>query len=218
MDASAQSATLWAHSHAYAFWRMNRELQRRSGPYVIGRSVTGAKMRVFWPCKDGYVNFIIYGGPAGRKTNRALVEWMESKGMGSKLLREKDWESFEIAQVTQKEIDEIEQELEGFFRSLTKKEFLDGVLERNMLGYPVNTVPEILNDAQLQSRHYWQKVEHRELQQQILYPGPFAQFERGSCGVRRRAPRIGEHNQEVYGGELGLKEHELSRLRKTRVI
>ena len=175
-------------------------------------------MRVFWPCKDGYVNFIIYGGPAGRKTNRALVEWMESKGMGSKLLREKDWESFEIAQVTQKEIDEIERELDGFFRRLTKKEFLDGVLERNMLGYPVHTVPEILEDAQLQSRDYWQKVEHPELHQQILYPGPFAQFEAGTCGVWCRAPRIGEHNEEVYGGELGLTEQELSKLRKARVI
>jgi crotonobetainyl-CoA:carnitine CoA-transferase CaiB-like acyl-CoA transferase len=79
VDVSAQACLLWAFSHAHTFWDLNRQLEKRAGSLMTGRSITGAKMRVFWLCKDGYLNFIIYGGEAGRKTNQALVEWMESK-------------------------------------------------------------------------------------------------------------------------------------------
>ena len=75
VDVSAQATMLWGFSHAHTFWDLNRTVEKRAGSFMTGRSITGAKMRVFWPCKDGYLNFIIYGGEAGRKTNQALVEW-----------------------------------------------------------------------------------------------------------------------------------------------
>jgi crotonobetainyl-CoA:carnitine CoA-transferase CaiB-like acyl-CoA transferase len=35
---------------------------------------------------------------------------------------------------------------------------------------------------------------------------------------RRPAPALGEHNDEVLGGELGLSAEELTRLRESQVI
>jgi len=58
---------------APAFWDALREDVLRDGEFVTGRSITGAKMRAVYPCRDGYLNFIIYGAAAGQTTNRALV-------------------------------------------------------------------------------------------------------------------------------------------------
>jgi crotonobetainyl-CoA:carnitine CoA-transferase CaiB-like acyl-CoA transferase len=218
VDASAQASLLWAFSHAHTFWDLNRHLEKRAGSFMTGRSITGARMRVFWPCKDGYVNFIIYGGEAGRKTNQALVTWMDSRGMAPEFLKKKDWSSFNIAAVTQEEIDQMEEPIARFFLEITKKEFLAEVIRREMLGYPVATVEEIFEDPQLGARDFWQSVEHPELGASLIYPNGFAKFSRAPCKIRRRAPLIGEHNEEIYCGELGMKPSELAELKERGIV
>ena len=218
VDVSAQACLLWAFSHAHTFWDLNRHLEKRAGSFMTGRSITGAKMRVFWPCKDGYLNFIIYGGEAGRRTNQALVEWMDSKGMAPEFLKQKDWKTFDIAQVTQEEIDRMEEPIGHFFAGVTKAEFFKEVVKREMLGYPVASVKEIFEDPQHRSRNFWQKIEHPELRSAIDYPGGFAKFSEGACQIWRRAPLIGEHNEEIYGRELRMSAAEIAELGKEGVI
>ena len=218
VDVSAQACLLWAFSHAHTFWDLNRHLEKRAGSFMTGRSITGAKMRVFWPCKDGYLNFIIYGGEAGRRTNQALVEWMDSKGMAPDFLKEKDWKTFDIAQVAQEEIDRMEEPIGNFFNGVTKAEFFKEVVKRQMLGYPVASVKEIFEDPQHEARDFWQEIDHPELGCSITYPGGFAKFSEGVCQIWRRAPLIGEHNAEVYGQQLGISSTELDELKKQGVI
>jgi len=218
VDVSAQACLLWAFSHAHTFWDLNRHVEKRAGSFMTGRSITGAKMRVFWPCQDGYLNFIIYGGEAGRRTNQALVEWMDSKGMAPDFLKQKDWKTFDIAQVSQEEIDRMEEPIGDFFKGVTKAEFFKEVVKRQMLGYPVASVKEIFADPQHEARHFWQTIEHPELQISIDYPGGFARFSDGACRIWRRAPLIGEHNQEIYGQELGMSPAEIAELQKQGVI
>jgi len=218
VDVSAQACLLWAFSHAHTFWDLNRQLEKRAGSFMTGRSITGARMRVFWPCQDGYLNFIIYGGEAGRRTNQALVEWMDSKGMAPDFLKQKDWKTFDIAQVSQEEIDRMEAPIGDFFKGVTKAEFFKEVVKRQMLGYPVASVKEIFADPQHQARSFWQKIEHPELKTSIDYPGGFAKFSNGACQIWRRAPLIGEHNQEIYGKELAISPAQIAELKKQGVI
>jgi crotonobetainyl-CoA:carnitine CoA-transferase CaiB-like acyl-CoA transferase len=218
VDVSAQACMLWAFSHAHTFWDLNRHVEKRAGSFMTGRSITGARMRVFWPCKDGYLNFIIYGGEAGRRTNQALVDWMDTKGMAPDFLKQKEWKTFEIARVTQEEIDRMEEPISEFFKGVTKAEFFKEVVKRQMLGYPVASVKEIFEDPQHEARTFWQKVEHPELKTAIDYPGGFAKFSQGACGIWRRAPLIGEHNEEVYGQDLGIPSAELAKLKHQGVI
>ncbi len=218
VDVSAQACMLWAFSHAHTFWDLNRHLEKRAGSFMTGRSITGARMRVFWPCKDGYLNFIIYGGEAGRRTNQALVEWMDSKGMAPDFLKEKEWKTFDIASVTQEEIDRMEEPIGEFFKGVTKAEFFKEVVRRQMLGYPVASVKEIFEDPQHEARKFWQKVAHPELKTEIDYPGGFAKFSGSPCRIWRRAPLIGEHNQEIYGQELGISSAELAELKQQGIV
>ena len=174
-------------------------------------------MRAVYPCKDGYLTYIIYGRPAGIRTNKRLTEWMDSKGMAPDHLKNKDWNKFSIATVTQKEIDQIEEANMKFFKTVTKEEFFKFVLENDMLGYPVATAKEILEDEQLKERGMWKEVEHKELGAKITYPGFFTLFSSVACDFWRRAPLIGEHNEEVYA-EIGLGKKDVLRLKKANVI
>src|SRR5262249_48931851 len=70
VDVSAQAAVLSALAHAPAFWDLNRVNPERAGVFITGRSVRDVKLRAFWRCRDGWINFVIYGGEAGRHTNR----------------------------------------------------------------------------------------------------------------------------------------------------
>ena len=219
VDVSAQAALVSALGHAPSFWDLNREDQKRHGVYLVGRSVTGAKMQVLWPCRDGYLNFIIYGGEMGRKTNQEIVRWMLEKGMDvPAFLREKEWARFHIATVTQEEIDTIEAAIAPFFRQVTKAEFYQGVIERDMLGFPDATPEDILADAHLEARGFWEDVPHPELGTILCYPGAFARAEGVEIGIKRRAPLTGEHNEAIYRNELGLSTEELRPLYEGGVI
>ena len=217
VDVSAQASLLWATSIAPAYYDLNREVPKRAGGFITGRSITGAKMRAVVPCKDGYVNYIIYGGPAGIRTNVRMTEWMESEGMAPENLKNKDWKTFNIAAVTQEEIDEIETANVEFLNTRTKQEFFDKVLEKDMLGYPVAMSEDTLTDEQLKSRNLWKEVQHEDLGEQITYPSFFAKFSSIDCDLWRRAPNIGEHNEEIYQ-ELGYTQKDLMNLKRAKVV
>lgn len=199
VDVSAQSAVIAALAHAPVFWDLSGVNPERAGIYITGRSVTGARMRAFWPCRDGWINFIVYGGTAGRHTNQQLVAWMEERGMSSDVLRRLDWRTFAVPELTQVQIDEIEAPIGRFLATLTKQEFLEGATARQMLGYPVSTAEDIHRDPQLEARDFWQYVLDPASGSCIRYPGGFAIVDGVRLPIRLPAPGIGQHNDEVYG-------------------
>ena len=218
VDVSAQVAVMSALAHAPAFWDLNRVNPERAGVFVTGRSVLGAKMRVMWQCKDGWINFIIYGGAAGRHTNQQLVAWMTEKGLAPAWLHEIDWNTFAVTNIAQAEVDRLEAPIAGFFAAVTKDEFLEGAINRQMLGYPVATIADIDRNPQLQARSFWQHVEDGGSGKTLKYPGGFAVINGQRLQIRHGAPTVGEHNAEVYGQELGLNESAIAQLQADGVI
>jgi len=158
VDVSAQASVVVALAHAPTFFDILGEAPSRAGSHISGRSVHGAVYRAFWRCKDGYINFVIYGGPAGRRTNKALVAWMHEQGLALGSLADFDWYKFDPKLATQEDVDRIEDPLAAFFESVTKSEFLEGACAREMLGYPVSTVADIAADPQLEARKFWQDL------------------------------------------------------------
>ncbi len=158
VDVSAQSAVITALAHAPTFVDIAGTTPTRAGAFMTGRSVAGAKYRVFWPCRDGHVNFILYGGGAGRRTNEQLVAWMREQGAELGPLAAVDWAKFDPTRTNQAEVDAMEAPIARFLATLSKREFLDAAHRREMLGYPVSTVEDIASDAQLQARGFWQDI------------------------------------------------------------
>ncbi len=170
VDASAQCAVLPMLVHAPSFWETLGINPVRAGPFLFGRNVHGAAMRNVWPCRDGYLTWAIYGGPAGRQSNRGLVEWMAEKGMAPEFLLRIDWDAFDVATVTPARVERMEAAIEPFFRTVTKQEFLEQADARRLLGYVVATASEIATDPQLEARDIWHDVEVPELGRTVRLP------------------------------------------------
>jgi crotonobetainyl-CoA:carnitine CoA-transferase CaiB-like acyl-CoA transferase len=158
VDVSAQAAVITSLAHAPAFVDIAGISPTRAGAFMTGRSVAGARFRVFWPCRDGYVNFILYGGVAGRRTNEQLVAWMRERGIELGPLASQDWTKWDPTIATQDTVDALEAPMARFFSGISKSEFLAGAHAREMLGYPVSTVADIAADPQLAARGFWQDL------------------------------------------------------------
>src|SRR2546425_4996234 len=188
VDVSAQACMATIHPPAIVFWETLREEHRRLGPYLIGRSIVGAKFRNIWPCRDGYVSFAIQGGPIGRQTGRMLAEWMREKGALDEVFSAIDWETFDNRLLSQAEVDRLEASVAKFLRGLTKREFFAGVVARNILGYPVSDARDIFADEQLNARGFWGSLNVGG--RAVACPGGFALFDGERPAVRARPAEL----------------------------
>ena len=176
------------------------------------------KMRLLWPCKDGYVTFALMGGKLGAKSNQTVARWIVEAGMAPEFFQQIDWTKLDIAKQTQEEQDRLEAVVASFFAQYTKAEIYGRANAEGVLLCPQSSCADIMSNDQLQSRSFWVEVDHPELGTSVTYPGPFLKATGTPPSIRRRAPLIGEHNAEIYGGELGISEAELEGLRKAGVI
>jgi crotonobetainyl-CoA:carnitine CoA-transferase CaiB-like acyl-CoA transferase len=217
VDVSSQASVAWS-ADTYPFaWEASGTIGKRVGNAIAMRSIKGAVMRATYPCKDGYICWLIYGARAGAVTNREMTKWMDGKGMATDWLRKQEWEKFDPAPATQKDFNQIMDPVAAFLKGLTKREFLDEAVKRRIMGYPVSTAKDIIENPQLAAREVWQEIEHPELNDTLTYPGPWVKLSKSSIGIRRRAPLIGEHNEEIYK-ELGLTKQDILALKQANVI
>ena len=217
VDISIQQSVLWTVMDVPPFWELTQINQQRAGAFR-SRGSSGAIHRQIYPCKDGYVHFTIYGGQLGASYLGNLVTWMSSEDMASDFLKEINWLEFDTALAKQELYDRLEEEFSQFFMTHTKAELYEGAVKWRTLCYPVSTAKDAVNDPQLHAREFWRQIDHEELGVTITYPGPFAKLSETPCEIRRRAPLIGEHNEEIYIGELGIPNTELILLRQSGVI
>jgi crotonobetainyl-CoA:carnitine CoA-transferase CaiB-like acyl-CoA transferase len=224
VDASSQVSLVWpVGPEAHGLWEQDKTIVRRQGRWW-SRPQTGLDKKTVWinipllyQCKDGDITFAaMAGGGLGKSTN-ALTRWIESEKMAGDALRSVNWLSFDWQTARQEMIDEIAADFSRFFMARSKAELLKEAQNRGIMLYPVFTPEDMLAFEQLIFRHYWVGVDHQDLGT-ITYPGPFFQSNQESAGTLRRAPHIGEHNQEVYAAELGLSQQELSDLKRAGVI
>jgi len=198
IDVSIQESVAQANGPITAYWDMMRIVRHR------GEQLNpDIQRRVIWPCKDGYVVWIYWGG-LSVPWDLPLIAWMDEEGMASDFLKNFDFNTLDYATVTQETIDRIEEPTAQFFLSRTKAELMEGAVKHRTMLYPVSTAADALDSDQLTARGFWVNVEHPELGTTITYPGAFCHASEAPPRISRRAPLIGEHNQEVLEQELSL--------------
>jgi crotonobetainyl-CoA:carnitine CoA-transferase CaiB-like acyl-CoA transferase len=188
--ASMSKMTGFRGARAGAFFRQTKSVQRE-----------------IWPCKDGHVSFALRGGPARVPGLVAMTKYMTENGMASETLRAMDWKAYNHNLLSQDEVDELSKEFGGFFLTKTMTELFQAACERNLMLAPANTAREILASEQQAARHFFVDVTH-EGRGVLRHPGPFAivtstEPDATAVAIRRPAPRLGEHTDEVLG-EIGV--------------
>ncbi|HSF32852.1 MAG TPA: CoA transferase [Candidatus Tectomicrobia bacterium] len=216
VDVSCQEAVARTLASAPQLFAIENTVIRRQGSYRQTGDTT--YMRITWPCKDGFVNFQLSGGAgAGRSVNN-MIQWMEEEGLGDSFLTKLDWTTLGYGMITKELLERVVPPVERFLMSHTKAELFEGAVKRRILLFPVATAKDIMQNTQLQARGYFRQVSHPDLATAITYPGPFVQASATPIELRRLAPKIGEHNAEIYLDDLGLTRQELVRLREAGAI
>jgi crotonobetainyl-CoA:carnitine CoA-transferase CaiB-like acyl-CoA transferase len=214
VDVSLQEcvvSTLW---HTQDYWGVNKVIARRWGQYLERSQM---KRRSEYRCQDGHVSWQIITYKTGWRT-RALVEWMDSQSMASDELKKVKWEEIDVNDVSQEQMSAWEEEFARFFLAHTKAELSEEAVKRGVLLMPCNTTKDCLESGQLAARDFWTEVEHPELGTSITYPGSPFKLDQAEWGISRRAPLIGEHNQQIYEQELGFPREKLAVLKQRNVI
>ena len=217
VDVSCQQAVAKTLAHAPQIWDIEGAILKRMGVY---RQTSGEnRVRINWPCKDGYVNYMVQGGTVAYST-RALLAWMKEDRFDTSDLDAIDWEKMGYGAITPELMAQLGGPLGDFFRGHTRAELVQGSLDRRILLFPVATPSALEGHPQLDARGYFKELDHPELKESVRYPGAFIKSGDGSdiAGVYRRPPLIGEHNIQINQEEMGLSSLELETLKRGGVI
>jgi crotonobetainyl-CoA:carnitine CoA-transferase CaiB-like acyl-CoA transferase len=210
VDVSAMECLSWTASEAFPFWFALHENKRRTGD-KLSRS-EGANPQQIWPCKDGYVSYIIQVGLPGAERNTKMAKWLGEEGLASDFIRDTDWYQLDWVVLVKGGLDRLISPISKLFERYKVKELLDQGLKRGISIYPIANSKDTVENEQLAFRKFWVSVDHPELAARITYPGPFVALSATPIPVPRRAPLIGEHNEEIYVKELGLSHNDLKSL------
>jgi crotonobetainyl-CoA:carnitine CoA-transferase CaiB-like acyl-CoA transferase len=63
---------------------------------------------------------------------------------------------------------------------------------------PVNDAADLFTDPHIRARQMLVAVEHAGAERPVVFPDTPLRFTATPAGIYRRAPRLGEHNDEVF--------------------
>jgi crotonobetainyl-CoA:carnitine CoA-transferase CaiB-like acyl-CoA transferase len=114
--------------------------------------------------------------------------------------------------------DAIDAELERWFASRERDACVERLLAAGVPAHPLVNAHYVMPNPQLEHRGFFQVMEH-PVTGSTRYPGLPMSFSGLPRGLHPRPPpTLGQHNDEILGGELGLPEAERKRLRERKVI
>lgn len=221
VDVSVQEAVLWVQQEVIQTWDLLRINCIRAG---TKRDYVGMFCaRLGYPCKDGDVAFVIGGGLYAAISMPPLVRWLAEEDMLGAFEPMKDWGYDDWLYrnnlaVSQEEFDAEEDTLHRFFATKTKAELYERAQRNRIILSPSSTTKDLAENLQLKQRGFYVEVEHPELVESITYLGAPYKMTETPWQISRRAPLIGEHNQEIYEEELGLSKEEMRLLKEAMVI
>ena len=174
-------------------------MTRVKGSQSRGGSVMGH-------CKDGYFFMLC-------NTDKFWANWVE-------VMDNPDWAASELFQTTisrRENWDAAKIMIEEWAKEQTVDEIVRAAQAKRVPCMPVNTVRESANSELLADRNYFIEVHHKEAGK-LTYPGAPYKLSKTPWHVKRPAPLLGEHNEEVFCRRLGYARQDLVVMRAEGVV
>ncbi|MFC1532026.1 CaiB/BaiF CoA transferase family protein [Thermodesulfobacteriota bacterium] len=159
-----------------------------------------------FPCKDGYVSLM--GGTVFLPKLAAMLEMPE-------LLEHPVYSNF-LEQAKPEVAEKFLEILLPWLLERTKKVVWEAAQAQGMLSSPVNTTEDLLTDPHYDDRGFWVNIDH-PLAGTFKYPGAPFKMSETPWHIKRPAPLLGQHNEEVLG-KLGYSKEDMVILRHQGVI
>jgi crotonobetainyl-CoA:carnitine CoA-transferase CaiB-like acyl-CoA transferase len=199
IDLSIMDAVMFIQMNLTSQYTYDQAIRKRYGNRV-GPFPSG-----ILPCRDGYIGAITVTADKWP----VLCDWM---GMPELVTDPR----FDTPANRALNIDELDAVMISWLIQHDQEElFREGQKRRLPFGKPCST-EMLVNSPHLKERGYFVDIDHPTTGP-VKYPG--AQVKFGDIPYQpRRAPLLGEHNEEIYCGRLGLSRTDLVRLREQGVI
>ncbi|HET7881796.1 MAG TPA: CoA transferase [Acetobacteraceae bacterium] len=212
IDASIHEACALTTESAIANYVYRGEvLKRQTGRH----HAAGTTPRTQFRASDGNYVCALLGGRLNPRFVRELAELLDGYGMAGDLKDPKYQDQAFVTENTSHIIDDL---VANFIASVPAEEAYHAAQQRGFTWGAVRAPEALLDDPHLHDRGFWKQVEHPELGRSFTYPGEVAIYSDSPWRIARRAPLIGEHNLEIFCGELGLSRGELAVLAENGVV
>jgi crotonobetainyl-CoA:carnitine CoA-transferase CaiB-like acyl-CoA transferase len=200
-EAASMATVQTANANAYTW---NKQIPSRRG------LTTGAGGRSLYQSKDGkWLSFVI---PPGFWA--AFVGWLDELGVPHEV-SDPVWEG--QAYRTQNP-EPVAAATQALTTSRDRDYLFHEGQKRRLLVMPVNDIGDLVHDRQLQERGFFVDISWDGAPQRLVDSGVGYRFSTTPASIRRPAPRLGEHNSEVFGGLLGLSDEKQQRLREAGAV
>ncbi|MBA7620011.1 Succinyl-CoA:(R)-benzylsuccinate CoA-transferase subunit BbsE [subsurface metagenome] len=141
IDTSVQGCWPTSFVNMMPMWELADTISHRAGSMRVG---IGRNATLAYPCKDGFISYLVLLGLGGIRANAAMVEWMDTEGMADEYIKNLDWATLDMSSCTQEQLDAIQDRVGKFFLTHTKSELLEGFLKRRIMGLPFSTFVDLL--------------------------------------------------------------------------
>jgi crotonobetainyl-CoA:carnitine CoA-transferase CaiB-like acyl-CoA transferase len=197
MEAAIATPSMLIQNHAY----LGRNVRRGGGDKFV---MDGMHL----PTRDGEVS-LTTAGTGGRP----MEVWAEFLGE-PRLLDPK----FATRQSRNENWEELRNLVAPKLAQWTNLDLMRETMARGLVIGLVQSPEQVVNSPHLAERGHFVELDHSEVGT-LKYPGCGFFIDGGNpMQAVRPAPRLGEHNVEIYCERLGLTREELGRLRAARVV
>jgi len=207
IDLSLQECVAAHHYDSATRYTYTGTIERRA-PKVESGSTKGTRFEGVVPAQDGYISPTMQRG----RPTAPFADYV--KLLGHPDLDDSKFSSRELIAQHRQELDDV---LLPILKEWKKLDYFNTFMSEGFVAGVVQTPEGLVNCAQLEARGYYTEVEHPIIGK-IKVPGEMFRLPECPWSLRSPAPLLGQHNHEVYCGDLGYTKQDLVMLRQLGAI
>jgi crotonobetainyl-CoA:carnitine CoA-transferase CaiB-like acyl-CoA transferase len=199
VDLSVQESIASQLEMTFEFWPYMHMVANRLGQKPIQPVET-------MECKDGYIYLCCIEEHQWRSFVEVMgnPEWATEEIFKDRLARGANWDVLKVL-------------LQEWVSQQTVLDLYKKVQARRVPFAPVSTMGDLLNSEHLKARGFFVEIA-QPVAGTHTYPGAPLKYRRTPWEIRMPAPTLGQHNDQIFGGRLGITAARLDELKAKGVI